>query len=186
VNGRSILPLVPAVAILVARRLDQFPARIQSRAICLAAGAALSLIVAGADCHFARATRELAAKVSIAYKQPAATLWFQGHWGFQYYMEQSGGAPVDFNSSDLKPGDIVAIPSDNTNLRRPNQGAADLIDTVTVDRPGALDTMGSTTGAGFYSSGWGPLPFAFGEVAPGYARVYQIKQPSVAAPPNPR
>ena len=175
VNGRSILPLVPAVAILIARRLDRFPARVQSKAICLAAGAALSLIVVGADCNLAHAIRELSAKVSSTYQRPAKPLWFQGHWGFQYYMQQSGGKPVDFNSSELKPGDIFAVPSDNTNLRRPNPAAADLIGTVIVDRAGALDTMDSTIGAGFYSSGWGPLPFAFGHVAPEYASVYQLK-----------
>jgi hypothetical protein len=174
VNGRSILPLVPAAAILVARQLDQFPKRLQ-KAYCLAAGAALSMIVAGADSHFAQATRELAMKVSSSQKRPPGTLWFQGHWGFQYYIEQAGGSPVDFNSSDLKPGDIVAIPSDNTNLRRPSATAADLIDTITINRTGAIDTMSSTMGAGFYSSGWGPLPFAFGRPAPAYARIYQIK-----------
>jgi len=186
VNARSVLPLVPAVAIFVARRMDRFSIRVQSKAICLAAGAALSFIVVGADCNSARAVHELAGKVSTTHKIPAGTLWFQGHWGFQYYMERFGGTPVDFDKSDPKPGDIVAIPSDNTNLRRPNQTTADLIDTITVERPGALDTMGSTIGAGFYSSGWGPLPFAFGRPAPAYALVYQIKQPAVAAPPNPR
>jgi hypothetical protein len=176
VNGRSILPLVPAVAILVARRLDQFPVRIQAKAICLAAGAALSLIVVGADGNFASAVRELATNVSTTHKKQApTTLWFQGHWGFQYYMERLGGKAVDFNSSDLKAGDIVAVPSDNTNLRRLNAEAADLIDTITVERRGGVDTMDSTTGAGFYSTAWGPLPFAFGRPAPEFTRVYQIK-----------
>jgi hypothetical protein len=186
VNGRSILPLVPAAAILVARRLDQFPARIQSKAICLAAGAALSFVVIGGDCNFAHAVRDLARKVSSTYLRPPQTLWFQGHWGFQYYMQQLGGLPVDFENSAIKAGDIIAVPSDNTNLRRPSAAAADLMNTVTIDRAGALDTMDSTTGAGFYSAGWGPLPFALGHVAPEYARVYQLKQPAVATPANPQ
>jgi len=186
VNGRSILPLVPAVAILIARRLDPFPARHKPKAICLAAGAALSFVVVGADCTFARSVRELAQKVSATYQRPAKPLWFQGHWGFQYYMQQWGGTPVDFNSSAVNAGDIVAVPSDNTNLRPLNPATANLIGTVTVDRAGALDTMDSLTGAGFYSSGWGPLPFALGHVAPEYARVYQIKEPSVATPANPQ
>jgi len=101
-------------------------------------------------------------------------------------MQQWGGTPVDFNSSAVNAGDIVAVPSDNTNLRRPASGMADLIGTITVNRTGAIDTMDSLTGAGFYSSGWGPLPFALGHVAPEYARVYQIKEPSVATPANPQ
>lgn len=186
VNGRSILPLIPAIAILTVRRLDQFPVRVQSKAIALAAGAALSFIVVGADCKFAHAVRELSTKVASTYQHPSQTLWFQGHWGFQYYMQQLGGSPVDFQNSVVKPGDIIAVPSDNTNLRRLAPGMADLIGTVTIDRAGALDTMDSMTGAGFYSSGWGPLPFAFGHVAPEYASVYQLKQPAVATPANPQ
>src|SRR6185312_2258954 len=112
------------------------------------------------------AVRELSTNVASSHHRPPQTLWFEGHWGFQYYMQQSGGTPVDFKSSDLKPGDILAVPSDNTNVRRPSPDAADLKGTIAVDRAGALDTMDSTTGAGFYSSGWGPLPFAFGHVAP--------------------
>jgi 4-amino-4-deoxy-L-arabinose transferase-like glycosyltransferase len=186
VNGRSVLPLVPAIAILIARRLEQFPIRIQSKAIALAAGAALSLIVVGGDVNFAHAVRELATKVASTYQPPSKTLWFQGHWGFQYYMQEHGGSPVDFKSPDLKPGDIIAVPSDNTNLRPLNPETVDLLGTVTVDRSGALDTMDSLTGAGFYSSLWGPLPFAFGHVAPEYASVYQLKQPTVATPANPQ
>ncbi len=186
VNARSILPLVPAIAILIARRLEQFPVRLQSKAICLAAGAALSLIVVGADGNFAHAVRELATKVVATYQRPTQTLWFQGHWGFQYYMQEQGGAPLDFQNSDLKPGEIVAVPSDNTNLRSFSPATADLLGTVAVARTGALDTMDSLTGAGFYSSLWGPLPFAFGHVAPEYARVYQLKQPAVATPTNPQ
>jgi len=186
VNGRSVLPLVPAAAILIARRLDQFPTRVQSKAVCLAAGAAISLIVAGADCNFARAVRELSARVASTNHPPSQTLWFQGHWGFQYYMQQFGASPIDFKSSDLKPGDIVVVPSDNTNLRPPDPVASNLIGTVVVDRADSLDTMDSGLGAGFYSSLWGPLPFAFGHVAPEYARVYLLKQPSVATPPNPQ
>lgn len=186
VNGRSILPLVPAIAILIARRLEQFPVRVQAKAICLAAGAALSLIVVGADCNFAHAVREVAANVASTYQRPSQTLWFQGHWGFQYYMQEHGASPIDFKNSDLKLGDIVAVPSDNTNLRPFDPATVDLLGTVTVDRAGALDTMDSLTGAGFYSSLWGPLPFAFGHVAPEYASVYQLKQPTVATPANPQ
>ena len=186
VNGRSILPMVPAVAVLIARRLDQLPIRLKSKAICLAAGAALSFVVVGADYNLAHDVREISANVSSAYKKPSEPLWFQGHWGFQYYMQLFGGSPVDFKSSPLKPGDIVAVPSNNTNLLPPNPVASDLIATITADRQGALATMNQATGAGFYSSVWGPLPFAFGHVPSEYARVYRLKQPSVATPANPR
>jgi len=186
VNGRSILPMVPAVAVLIARRLDQFPARVQAKAICLAAGAALSLIVVAADYDFAHAVRELSTNVASTYRRPSEPLWFQGHWGFQYYMQQLGASPVDFKSSPLKPGDLVVVPANNTNLLPPDPNKSDLIGIAKVDRTGAVETMNSMLGAGFYSSAFGPLPFAFGDVALEYASVYRLKQPAVAAPTNPQ
>lgn len=186
VNGRSVLPMVPAVALLIARRLDQFPARVQSKAVCLAAGAALSFVVVASDCNFAQAARQLSTNLASAYHRRSEPLWFQGHWGFQYYMQQLGASPVDFKSSPLKPGDIVVVPSNNTNLLPPDPNKSDFIGTVKADRTGAADTMNSTLGAGFYSSAFGPLPFAFGDVALEYASVYQLKQPTVAAPSHPQ
>ena len=187
VNGRSLLPLEPAAAILVMRRLEGVTTmRPKPMAVCLALGAALAFLVAWADFSFSRAVRRVAEQVCAKDGRPSAMLWFQGHWGFQFYMQQSGATPVDFKSSPLKPGDIVAVPSNNTNLMPLDPATSVLIDIVMEKKSGVLATMDTLTGAGFYSSVWGPLPFAFGHVAPEYARVYQLRQPSVAAPENPK
>jgi len=69
-----------------------------------------------------------------------------------------------------------------TNLLPPDPNKSDLIGIAKVDRTGAVETMNSMLGAGFYSSAFGPLPFAFGDVALEYASVYRLKQPAVAAP----
>jgi 4-amino-4-deoxy-L-arabinose transferase-like glycosyltransferase len=185
INGRSILPMVPAVAILVVRRLDrEHPVRPKLTAVFLAAGAAISLLVAWADFSMSRAARNVAKQTSAKFGHASEPLWFQGHWGFQYYLQELGASPVDFKSSPLKPGDIVAIPSKNTNLILPPPSKSTLLDTLTANGFGALATVDQATGAGFYSSIWGPLPFAFGHVAPEKVLVYQLKQPSVAAPPD--
>jgi hypothetical protein len=99
-------------------------------------------------------------------------------------MELVGGSPVDFNSSPLKPGDIVAVPSNNTNLLPPTRSKSTVIDTIVSGGVHPVATMDQATGAGFYSSVWGPLPFAFGHVPPEKVSIYELKQPSVAAPEN--
>jgi hypothetical protein len=124
--------------------------------------------------------------VAEKYSRTPGTLWFQGHWGFQYYMQQFGGTPVDFKNSPLKLGDLVAVPSNNTNLLPPDPDKSVLADTFTASGLGWLATMDATSGAGFYSSVWGPLPFAFGRVPPEEARVYQLKLRSFAPPGNSR
>jgi 4-amino-4-deoxy-L-arabinose transferase-like glycosyltransferase len=187
INGRSILPLAPAVAILIMRRLEHRPpTRLKPIALCLTAGAALSFIVAAGDYSFSRSVRQLSENVSAKYHRPAEPLWFQGHWGFQYYLQQFGGSPVDFQSSPLKPGDILVVPSNNTNLRPPAPTKSALIETITANGSFPIATMEQASGAGFYSSVWGPLPFAFGHVPPEYVRVYELRRPSVATPQNPK
>jgi hypothetical protein len=169
--------------ILVVRRLDkQYPVAPKVIARCLAAGAVISLIAARADFCSSRAVRELARQIATEYNHPPATLWFQGHWGFQYYMQQSGAAPMDFKTSPLKPGDILVVPSNNTNLRPPDPAKSALLGTPAVSISGPLAIMGETSGAGFYSSIWGPLPFALGPVRPEQARVFELKLPPVATP----
>src|SRR6185437_10354895 len=139
-----------------------------------------------ADVSFAGAVWNNSAQVAEKYSRTPGTLWFQGHWGFQYYMQQFGGAPVDFKSSPLKPGDLVAVPSNNTNLLPPDPDKSVLADTFTASGLGWLATMDTTSGAGFYSSVWGPLPFAFGRVPPEEVRVYQLRSPAFAPPGNPQ
>lgn len=187
VNGRSILPLVPAVTILIARRLEEkTPARLKFTALCLAAAACISLLVTGADVSQAGAVWNVADKVSSKYNQAPGSHWFQGHWGFQYYMEQFGWSAEDFKSSELKLGDIIAVPSDNSNVRPPTPSEAVVLESVSANRLGWFATMDGGIGAGFYSSIWGPLPFAFGYVPPQRVDVYRSGSPPVAAPQNPK
>lgn len=184
VNGRSNLPLVPAVAILMVRRWEERDSpQPKIVAISLGLGAVVAFVVAFADFSLARAVKNVATQVGAKYGHGAAPLWFQGHWGFQYYMEQAGASPVDYKSSPLKFGDIVAVPSNNTNLRPPDPKLSILLEVAGAQSFGLVATMETTTGAGFYSSVWGPLPFAAGAVPPATVSIYQLgPPPSVAVP----
>jgi len=180
VNGRSFLPMAPAVGILIARGLEQkvFPERKawkRGAALCLTLGAALALLVARADCLMAVAVRKSAQEVCARCKPADGTLWFQGHWGFQFYMEAGGAHPFDIKHSSLKPWDNLALPANNTILQ-PNLNRMISRGTLFVPGPHLLTTWSQSTGAGFYASVWGPLPFAFGRVPPEGASVYVLKR----------
>jgi 4-amino-4-deoxy-L-arabinose transferase-like glycosyltransferase len=180
INARSILPMVPAVGILMARRREQNDlAGRKSRpglvAICLAASAALAFLVAQADFMLANAVRQCAREVGTQLDAGDVTLWFQGHWGFQYYMQAAGAAPLDVKYSALQPGARVAIPSNNTNILPLDPKKAVLQETVIVPGPYLLTTWGLLPGAGFYASAWGPLPFAFGDVPGESVSLYVMK-----------
>jgi hypothetical protein len=94
------------------------------------------------------------------------TVWFQGHWGFQHYMEAAGARAQDFKRSELTRGDLVVVPVNNTNLRPPPEHAARLVGKKTLMPFPYVATMDQALGAGFYSDLWGPLPFAVGRASP--------------------
>ena len=170
VTARSILPLVPAVAILIARRLDErrLPAtwgHPLALVIPLIVSGAVSLWVTSGDTALADAARKMANVVHQKTHNEPSAVEFQGHWGFQYYMESFGARPLEVGGYGSRPGDLIVIPKNNVNvfplsLPTTEEGAVD------VDVHSWAATMSKQVGAGFYFSGWGPLPFAFGPVPP--------------------
>ena len=188
VNGRSILPMTPAVGILIARRLEgNFPAghKIWSQGACigLAAGAALSLLVTRADFVLACAVRETARETCSELRARGRTLWFQGHWGFQYYMETYGALAIDLDAPFLETGDTFVVPANNTNHHSPKLDTTTPRQIITAPKSRFLATMDESTGAGFYTSLNAPLPFAFGNVPPERVAVFGFNGPAPAPPP---
>jgi hypothetical protein len=188
VNGRSILPMAPAVGILLARRLEQLAqaGKIIWQGgvnICLAAGAVLAFGVAAADFQLAKAVRRSAEQTHAKYGGGEKTLWFQGHWGFQYYMERLGAKAVDMKHPVTKPDDFLAIPSNNTNVKLPNKQETHSLEVLSIQGPRWVTTTGMA--AGFYTSVSGLLPFAFGHVPPEKVLMYAIKPTSPASQEEP-
>ena len=191
VNGRSLLPMAPAVGILLVRQLGRSVLAGRQSCprgvmVCLAAAAALALLAARADFQLATAVRQSARQVWNKYGHDGRLLRFEGHWGFQYYLEASGASALDLEHPEANPGDHLAIPRNNSNLFDPNRYSANpqkftLRESLTIPGPGLLTTWNETLGAGFYASVWGPLPFVFGRVPPEGVSVYDFG-PSAAAP----
>ncbi len=164
INGRSLLPLAPAVALLWARRIGQGRpphalARWKSFWPLLPAAALAALVVA-ADASLANQSRVAAAAVHEKLGS-RAPIWFQGHWGFQYYMERAGARPLDKKRPAFKPGDYLITPEINTNLTTPPEHIIETFGSVEVAAPTWIATMNIEEGVGFYSDSWGPLPFGF-------------------------
>jgi 4-amino-4-deoxy-L-arabinose transferase-like glycosyltransferase len=173
-NARSVLPLIPAVGILLARRIEGLRLTASGWvrlkvAIPLIVSGVLSFWIAWADADMAnsaRRTAELVASLCAAEKgdNSGATLWFEGHWGFQYYMQSLGSRPVNMEHLEFRPGDFLVIPDNGVTLFdvRPRFEASRKV--IETRMPVGIATMKGNLGAGFYSSDWGPLPFAIGRV----------------------
>jgi hypothetical protein len=96
----------------------------------------------------------------------AQRIWFQGQWGFQYYMESLGATAVDFRRSTARAGALLISPSFGSDLMRvPDQVQQAIMKVPTRPLPW-LALMDRSMGAGFYSTVAGPLPYAFGRTEP--------------------
>lgn len=161
VVSRSVLlavpPLVFSLAAAAERRGRALPAA--------AAGAVLlfGLALGSVDARYARAQKDIAALVKERYLSAGRTVWYTGHWGFQHYMSQAGAKPIEEGSGwdAARPGDVVAVPANNTNIVHGRPRLAD-VSRIAVDHPLPLRLMSAgAPEAGFYSSAFGFLPFSF-------------------------
>jgi hypothetical protein len=168
VNARSILPMVPAIGILLARRVEKHSENpIRQLNLLLAAGllasGVVSLWLARADTETANSARTAA---SLVYQKTAGSdnVWFLGHSGFQYYMQSIGARPYDWSHPQTKPGDFLAIPyskvwpEDVTSQFRGSR------ENIELPLHSYASTTSSEIGAGFYHSYWSIFPYAFGPV----------------------
>jgi hypothetical protein len=95
-------------------------------------------------------------------------VWFAGHWGFQWYAERAGGRPVALTPPHPVAGDLLVVsrnsePGGNVLAmlarRYPRRTHLARVE----DRAPGGRVMSKGTGAGFFSQGWGYLPWAWGD-----------------------
>lgn len=179
VNARSVLPIAPALGILIARRLEEnfsasvFP--VGQISACLVLAAVFSMLVTQADCWMALAVRQNVRAIQAAYGDNLETIRFQGHWGFQFYMSQMGASPINLADPQVQPGDLVAAPSNNyLNLPLPFQHKR-LVNVFSQPGPPWLATVNEILGGSFYGASLGPLPFVFGQSAPERVFIFTVR-----------
>jgi 4-amino-4-deoxy-L-arabinose transferase-like glycosyltransferase len=105
---RYLLPALPVAVLLVQRTFSARPGAVLRRSWAALAVLTLSLALSKADADFANVYRDYVA----ALPPPAKTRWFTGHWGLQYYLEQTGAKPLSpANWPLLRPGDEIVVPT---------------------------------------------------------------------------
>ncbi|TVM33158.1 ArnT family glycosyltransferase [Oceanidesulfovibrio marinus] len=187
INSRSILPLIPAAAILVVRMLERrmptdgrgvtrqwSPAWI----IPVLVAGGLTIALAWCDMRWANAGRDFAENLDqyLETKAPdfSGSVFFAGHWGFQYAMQDQGFKPLDHHCSTVRQGDILILPLGMLQKPIPLQyfGKKGVI-----DYPGCswLALQHTDRLSGFYSSVFGPLPFVLAPTGPHRFRIYQAR-----------
>jgi hypothetical protein len=177
-NGRSILPVAPALGILLVRRMTDraaAPGRVYAagRALAFAAGAAAAVAVAHADYRWANGVRDTARMLAARHLDPSRQTLFLGNWGWQYYLDQAGATAVDQEHWPRR-GDRLLTSYNNSDYRTPPLPWVRLIEQLQVEEPKRLRTMTRYV-AGFYAHNVGPLPFAWAPRQPDRYYVWEAK-----------
>jgi len=181
INARSLLPVIPVAGILLIRKIEHrinnasANRKLWSIAWPLIPSAVLAILICYVDYSCASVSRYSADRIYKLYKETGQTIWFQGHWGFQYYMQQQGAYPFDFKEPQVRKGDIIVLPLKNTNLAFLPENLVIRAKILSFQPVGFASTMSTKIGAGFYASLWGPLPFAFGPNDPEDFYIYIVK-----------
>ncbi len=83
-------------------------------------GIVLGLFFYGMDLREAFAGKLAVARAAslIHLDRPTATVWYTGHWGFQFYAERAGMRPVETERSHLMAGDWVVMPDQRYEQQR--------------------------------------------------------------------
>jgi 4-amino-4-deoxy-L-arabinose transferase-like glycosyltransferase len=166
ITARTLLPMVPAVALLTIAQFEQRQKHGWSKFAPLLAAGILSILIAAADYRQANCARAAARLYQQRFDAEPSNVRFLGHWGFQYYMEQWGAKPFDRNRPELVRGSIlVGSLSDPDLAQIPRQKVGTVDETVLSACPFvATSRIGS--GASFYSSFGGPLPWIIKKIPP--------------------
>ena len=183
INGRVILPMLPALAMLALRRMPANAASIpwHRRAECgVALGALLALLAAVADDSLARAARDGPLALARQVENVHAAKWFDGHWGVQWYLEarpEKDFRILDTAESVVQPGDLLLLPREGANLADvPPQAITPALASVEIATFPLAATMDIDSSAGFYSDRFGGLPFSLGQPSPQQFTINQAVQ----------
>lgn len=188
VAARNVLPLIPPLCVLVApmarteasqKGAPGEPAREGApRAYPVAAclGLVFTLFSTYAEVRWANSVRSAAETIMNKYGGQDRPIYFLGHWGFQYYMEQRGAQAVAITERlkwDPLPRAVLVIPRNNANVYWKPFRAWDALEVLqrTVHR--ALYLVAFEHGAGFYSHRMGAMPML---LVNGVADRYTIAQ----------
>ncbi|MDU0460020.1 MAG: glycosyltransferase family 39 protein [Geobacteraceae bacterium] len=180
ISARNILPMAPAAGLLLAGRIavddetGSFKWSDSWAVVSLVPALLVSILVARADYHHAGSARKAAGMMMQDLSGLQRNIWFQGHWGFQYYMELLEARPFDIRNSTVGAGDIMIIPGNNSNTAALADELSSMLRSYSYSSVCCLTTMNAGVGAGFYSDDWGGLPFVFGPAPEESYRVYLL------------
>jgi len=166
-SARYVLPALPPVILAITSKLEN---RFSQGRMPLKAALALALLASAysfplswADYEFAESYRVNARELCARYRENGRRIWFAGEWGFRYYMTENGAGIISRDSTEARIGDIIIKPyiASPWVTRYDGNEYTRLLEQIPVRTRLPLRILDFSSHAGFYSSGWGLLPFSW-------------------------
>jgi len=171
ITSRTILPMAPAVVILLIRQFKSSAATWWP----LLPAALVSLLVTAADYKLADTARFASKSFQNRFRDELGAVWFEGHWGFQYYMEHWKAKPLDRSERRIISGDVLIVPLSNSNVS-PTPPVPTTSPPEQFNYPqSVVATISPGMRAGFYSSKWGSLPWIFSRMPPEQYLIFRVR-----------
>ena len=111
--ARRVMGLIVVGGIIVARPVESSGCIAGAPGMLVVAlGIVAGFAVAAIDTLDAFPEKDCAERAAmVALQRPAgSSVWYAGHWGFQYYCERAGMRPLVPGQSVLEPGDYLVVP----------------------------------------------------------------------------
>ena len=173
-SARYLLPAYPALLLIVMRFVKRAPVFYGSL---LAVQIVLGLCLAYSDYEFAGIGRREARDFQSRYLGNPQPFVFSAEWGWRYYLGQMGGE-IMADDTNGRPGELFVKSSLALGRVFDNQfgRSLELIEQRTYRIRSPLRLLDPHTHAGFWSDGWGVLPFWFSREPLDEFSVYRVKQ----------
>ena len=182
---RHDLIFIPALLLLTGAWI--FP-HFSKRAISLCVGASITIamLLGLSDWQYSNLYRVQATQIRASLP-PGATIYFVGHWGWQWYAAKAGMKQYDLENSVLQPGDYLVAPHMVGQIPISARYGNLLEPQKTIEVPGSpatwLRTMGGQPLGGFYGGGWNSLPWTFSTEPLEHFTIFKVSPVPVSNPP---
>jgi hypothetical protein len=128
---RRLLPVLPVVLLLMAKGpLPKVAAGWRHAG--LAVTVLLGLALGASDWLYADVYRKQAERFTARYVDDSRTVWFAGHWGWQWYARRGGMQQYDQTTSKLALHDVLIVPQNVDRQRIAGLHRLANVDTVKI------------------------------------------------------
>jgi 4-amino-4-deoxy-L-arabinose transferase-like glycosyltransferase len=162
-TGRYILPILLPMALILVRQFEAEPKARRVHRIAIAVVLALTLtgglILCVGDYLFASAYKSYAESFR---KNHPGQVWFIGEWGFRYYMMAEGAHYLVSTDDRPAKGDVI-VKAEMCGYNWVSPSVAPRVERITRDEVPCsfpVRILNIPAKAGFYSAGYGLLPYA--------------------------